>query len=683
MSSGKGKKKEDKRVNPKGGASGTATSGDGLCPKTREELEEELKAFQKSSKLSLSPSEIAALKSGSGSAVVADNSAAAFLAARSGGSRLVIDVDNNSGPLVGGGEKLATASTPLSVNSDFFSFVDASPSVTDAGATSSGVREDNVECLGEVGDCLMDQEPESRVAGPLRRGRIDELGVRGTSWAERMGRSSSLERAGKRRRISQGARGEAADEHDSAWDSAELREVDDLITSIGADVAELATLVKSNTNTRMEIKFTVNALAGKVQRLVDTRLWVTKVFDRVHFLGRTLSKIVATQTSPSTSPRSGSGSTGVQRSGTGSTGVERSGEVPAVSSVEAPPLKQRLRRRGAGRQTGVQTGVPSGGGSIGESITAAASSGSRAEPGKEDPSTNQGKNIGPMARAAQLGSGLSSGGGAAGSWAEVTSRKRKSEQKQAAVPARETRRPEAVVIRTPNGDYSEILKKVKKDPTLVKVGADVDKIRKTATGSLILEFRKGSFGVAEGHREAISRVLGDDVVIMAKTPEQEVVVKDLDEVTTKEEVAVALTEMLGETISVQAVKTLRHSFGGTKVAVIKVSVTLARRAVEVGKVRVGWVVGRIRYGSSPTDVSRCYKCWEPGHVAAKCKSVANRTQDCFKCGLSGHKAAECQDACEEWALSKIFSGARRSAEGRAMPNEKGQTAGGAGERGQL
>lgn len=95
--------------------------------------------------------------------------------------------------------------------------------------------------------------------------------------------------------------------------------------------------------------------------------------------------------------------------------------------------------------------------------------------------------------------------------------------------------------------------------------------------------------------------------------------KDLDEVTTKEEVAKALSAALGKEVLDGAVKGIRPAYGGTRTAIVKLPVESAKAAVELGSIRIGWVLGCVRIGTGSTK--KCLKCWATGHLAAACRQA--------------------------------------------------------------
>ena len=204
-------------------------------------------------------------------------------------------------------------------------------------------------------------------------------------------------------------------------------------------------------------------------------------------------------------------------------------------------------------------------------------------------------------------------------------------------------RPDAVVIKgVGDTSYAEILRAVKSEPNLKDLSKHVRGIRKTNAGELLFELSMPSDPNTRKMQDAVQSFLGDKVEVRSLTETAIMEIHDLDEVTTEEEVLESLLSQFGEIrINRTSIISLRRAYGGTQIATIKVPMDSAAKLDEAGKVRIGWIICRIRRKLSPT---RCFKCMDFGHVASKCKSEANCAGLCFKCGDKGHQAKACKKA---------------------------------------
>lgn len=115
-------------------------------------------------------------------------------------------------------------------------------------------------------------------------------------------------------------------------------------------------------------------------------------------------------------------------------------------------------------------------------------------------------------------------------------------------------------------------------------------------------------------------------------------IKDMDEVTTEKEIVEAFERHLEAAKERKVVvKSLRTAYGGTQTAVIALPADLARKAVQLDKIKIGWVRCRIR---EKIVATRCYRCWAFGHLARNCKGP-DRSKNCHRCGEGGHIARTC------------------------------------------
>lgn len=223
---------------------------------------------------------------------------------------------------------------------------------------------------------------------------------------------------------------------------------------------------------------------------------------------------------------------------------------------------------------------------------------------------------------------------------EKIERKTEPEKKDKLRPSRRKSRGDALIVEASDKTtYAALLRKVREDPDLKELGENVVKTRRTQKGEMIFELKKDPAVKSLDYRELVAKSLGSDANVRALSQEVVIECRDLDAVTTEEELRFALTEQCKLDVPVQI--RLRKAFGGTQTAAIRLPVDAANKLVEIGKIKVGWAVGTLR--ATPRvakQMERCFRCIEFGHQARSCKGP-DRSTLCWRCGGSGHVARDC------------------------------------------
>ena len=227
-----------------------------------------------------------------------------------------------------------------------------------------------------------------------------------------------------------------------------------------------------------------------------------------------------------------------------------------------------------------------------------------------------------------------------GEWKVVSHRKTKETKAPKATGHRaKKQKPDALLIsKQGEATYADILRKLKQDEGLKSVSEHVSRIRRTQKGEMLLELTKSDNENTNSCRELVASVLDGNAAVKSLSQEVLIECKDLDDVTTKKDVYQALISQFGlRNLEESAVRSIRKHYGGTQVAVISLPFGTAKKVLEVGKIKVGWVVGRLR---EVNKVPTCFKCLEVGHIAKFCKNV-DRSKLCRRCAEEGHIARNC------------------------------------------
>lgn len=198
---------------------------------------------------------------------------------------------------------------------------------------------------------------------------------------------------------------------------------------------------------------------------------------------------------------------------------------------------------------------------------------------------------------------------------------------------------EAITIRTNTPEsYADVLKEMKKNINPTEIGVEIKGIRRTRTGELLLKLSKGE-GQAERLKNALGNTLGQDVMIRAVTKNSIIDIRDMDESTEVSDLVSALMKATStEDETKFKVLNLRDAFGRTKQALVQLPENLAASLLCTGKIRVGWVMCRLRTKIRPRQ---CYRCLDQGHIASLCNGV-DRSNICVKCCNPGHRSRECK-----------------------------------------
>ncbi|XP_037898457.1 uncharacterized protein LOC119643184 [Glossina fuscipes] len=193
-----------------------------------------------------------------------------------------------------------------------------------------------------------------------------------------------------------------------------------------------------------------------------------------------------------------------------------------------------------------------------------------------------------------------------------------------------------VIAATGKLSYAEMLRKVKGEPKLKQLNEVVHKIKRTQKGDLLLQLDKNGKKTEE-LKNAVSSLLGDQALVRSLKQRGTVECRDVDEITSKRDICEAIKSQYG--LAKAEIVGLRKAYGGTQTATISLSQEEANKLLAGGKLRVGWVVCRLREHRA---LVKCYRCLEFGQIAKQCKAICDRSKVCRRC-------------VEDWRIAKVCS----------------------------
>ncbi|XP_046679323.1 uncharacterized protein LOC124366766 [Homalodisca vitripennis] len=200
-------------------------------------------------------------------------------------------------------------------------------------------------------------------------------------------------------------------------------------------------------------------------------------------------------------------------------------------------------------------------------------------------------------------------------------------------------RPDAVLIRPTTGkSYADLLKDIRSKIKPEDSGAEVRAIRPTRTGGLLVELGSKTTD-KDGFSSALKTAIGESGIVSVLEPRASIEIRDLDSLSTAEEVQEAVERELGASAGVVKVFLTQPNRREQKLAVVSLSERGVNQLLRTSKIKIGWVNCRIR---RRVEVTRCFRCFGYGHLQTDCKGPDRKALNlCLKCGESGHKRDTC------------------------------------------
>jgi len=192
-----------------------------------------------------------------------------------------------------------------------------------------------------------------------------------------------------------------------------------------------------------------------------------------------------------------------------------------------------------------------------------------------------------------------------------------------------------ITVKGDGKTYAELLKGIKDAVTSAIPEANIRAIQETKSGAKI-QLSGGDKETGDVCNALKAALPSAELAIAQRT--RVVRIRNIDALTTREEVSEAVNKLPGLGIGTARVGALRKQRGNTLSTIISLPIQVANALLKEGKIKIGVVVCSAAAHSSEDD--RCFKCWRTGHLARSCDGP-DRSGHCFNCGDAGHRAASC------------------------------------------
>lgn len=204
-------------------------------------------------------------------------------------------------------------------------------------------------------------------------------------------------------------------------------------------------------------------------------------------------------------------------------------------------------------------------------------------------------------------------------------------------------RTDAVIVeKTPGKTYAEMVQELKKEFTKDKACEDIRGVRQTREGHMLLEMKKDSVET-DNVLKKVRAVMGSEKVkkFTSKSTKKAVNIYGLDMDLNELQVESALKKVINAPSEYKEleVKALRPMYGGRKTATIVAPPEIVKKLINTHRIRIGLSIVEVK---ERTEVIRCNRCWEMGHVAKDCIGE-DRMGKCGNCGKDGHTVRECTE----------------------------------------
>lgn len=216
----------------------------------------------------------------------------------------------------------------------------------------------------------------------------------------------------------------------------------------------------------------------------------------------------------------------------------------------------------------------------------------------------------------------------------------KTDKKDWKAAKRKKKKVESIVVTPADGaNYADVVKLMKRQVDPEKCGVNVRKVQPTKKGEILIKLVGKSSDGIEKFKKEIDGSEGFKKSELLQDKET-VVLRDVDENISAEDVVEAVEKKLGGNVSVHVNLSERTNHAGNKLAFVTVPKACVDSLLQNRRLYVGWSSCRLE---RKILLLKCFKCLGFGHKANACKSAEKRAALCYKCSGEGHVAKDCKN----------------------------------------
>lgn len=197
-----------------------------------------------------------------------------------------------------------------------------------------------------------------------------------------------------------------------------------------------------------------------------------------------------------------------------------------------------------------------------------------------------------------------------------------------------------IIVKSQDKSYADLLKDIKTNVDVDKLGVKIKNIGKTGKGDLMFEI-DGQRKEANILLDEIKKKVAVASEVKIHSSESLIHINDIDPAMDTKEVMEDIVNIVGPSKrQLIEVRFLRVNANGSQTAMVATQdKDLAEKLIKMGRIRIGWVNCRVRKW---VRLERCFRCQQYGHRTNDCKG-ADRKGVCRKCGSNSHIEKECTE----------------------------------------